>query len=259
MTFFHVTSPLPTISAHLAAQGYATLTLSPERARMDLMRLARALAGCGGSDLADEVTAYGEPIETRPSVDAPMEAPFNRPEAIGWHNDFSTRLTRPRLTLAYIDRPDPRGPQFGAWRVASCDDVFTRLRGSADGRRAIRFLRETPVPFLVSDAEKPVVFRAVEARSSAGGRLGLRFYARGIRRGSVAVYGHVPTSVDRAVRAVEDAADAEGVTVPAALGAVLIVDNWHCLHDRLPQSIDLDLPLRRALLCFVGGGRRAGA
>ena len=72
-----------------------------------------------------------------------------------------------------------------------------------------------------------------------------------MRAGSVAAYGRVPSRLEETILAVEDAADAEAVTLPAGRGSLLIVDNWHCLHDRLPQSVDLDLPLRRAILCFV--------
>src|SRR5205085_8251468 len=44
-------------------------------------------------------------------------APFDRPEAIGWHGDFATYEDRPELSLLYITRPDPRGGEFGAWRL----------------------------------------------------------------------------------------------------------------------------------------------
>jgi hypothetical protein len=59
---------------------------------------------------------------------------------------------------------------------------------------------------------------------------------------------------------VEAAADTVGIVLPAPAGALLVTDNWHCLHDRLAQTVDSDLPLRRSVLCFVealgeSGGR----
>ena len=188
-------------------------------------------------------------IVTSPRVGAPHSDPFDRAEAIGWHSDFSSHPTRPRLSLSYIERQDPRGPMFGAWRVAPVADVLTRMRQGDIGRQAVGLLLETPIPFVVTEGTEPAVFRALAPRGSRG--LGFRFYPRAMRDGCVAVHGRVPEAVDRAIRAVEAAADAVGKTIPAATGSLLIVDNWHCLHDRLAQTVEPGLPLRRAILSFV--------
>jgi hypothetical protein len=72
-----------------------------------------------------------------------------------------------------------------------------------------------------------------------------------MRDGARLVHGFVPDDTETAIRAVEVAADEVGVVLPTSEGALLVTDNWQCLHDRLAQSVDLEVPLRRALLCFV--------
>jgi hypothetical protein len=187
-------------------------------------------------------------IATAPRFDAPPSEPFNRPESIGWHGDFSTRSTRPRLTLSYVDRQDPRGADFGAWRVASCDDVLAALRKTDEGRAAVAFFLETPVTFLLAEGGESPTHNVLEMRD---GRLGFRFYGRAMRIGAQAARGWVAGRLESAIDAVEYAADSVAVTIPASRGSLLVVDNWHCLHDRLPQTVELGLPLRRALLCFI--------
>jgi len=251
-----VVSILPALTSDLAARGYATVTLRPEAARSDIARLCRELAGRPGTCDGEE---FGY-IETRPNEEAPVDEPFNRPEAIGWHNDFSTHAHRPALSLAYIEREDPRGPDHGAWRVASCDRVLERLDLTPDGRRVARFLAETTLPYCFTSEGAPSFFRALEPRGLPHGRLGLRFYGRAMRDGARLVHGVVPDEIEQAIRAVEAAADTVGIVLPAPAGALLVTDNWHCLHDRLAQTVDSDLPLRRSVLCFVealgeSGGR----
>jgi hypothetical protein len=63
--------------------------------------------------------------------------------------------------------------------------------------------------------------------------------------------GLVGLDIERAIRAVEAAADEVGHVLAAPAGALLVTDNWHALHDRLPQCVEPGLPLRRSLLCFV--------
>jgi hypothetical protein len=201
-------------------------------------------------------------IETDPAAEASRDRPFDRPESIGWHNDFSTHARRPSLTLAYIDRADPGGPMCGAWRVASCTRVLDKLNATTDGRTALRFLTETPLPYSFAGDGEPLFFHAIEDLGAPPGRLGLRFYGRAMRDGARLIHGVVPADIERAIRSVEVAADEVGVVLPAAQGALLVTDNWHCLHDRLAQTVDRDVPLRRALLCFVeryDKGARASA
>lgn len=237
-------SALPTVDAGdagLSGLRQAAATRGYAAASIELRTLLSWLG-------AEDVTAD---IATAPHVAAPPGEPFNRPEPLGWHGDFSTRADRPPLTLSYVDRADPGGLAHGAWRVASCDDVLARLGRTAMGTAAVRFLLETPIAFALSEDESPRTHCAIEVRNRSTGRLGFRFYGRGMRLGARLVCGHVPQELEHAIAAVERAADEASVTIPATQGAVLLVDNWHCLHDRLAQTVDPALPLRRALLWFL--------
>ncbi len=115
----------------------------------------------------------------------------------------------------------------------------------------MRFLLDTELPFSFTGEGAPTFFRVLERRGSPAGRHGIRFYGRALRDGARLAFGLVPAEMERAIRAVETAADAVGRTLAALGGTLLVTDNWHSLHDRLPQSVDLDLPPRRSLLCFV--------
>ena len=251
-----VTSP-PTrdvvsqIEAQLRARGFAYFPTFCSGSR-GLLKVARALGAVAETRSPTDVKRV---LETRPSAAAPVDAPFDRPEAIGWHNDFSTRASRPQLSLAYVERADPRGTAHGAWRAASCRLVLARLAASVDGRRVARFLTHTALPYSFANDQAPSMFRAIE-RPGRGECFGLRFYGRAMRDGARLVCGSVPAEWENAIRAVETAADDVGVILPAPSGALLVADNWYCLHDRLAQSVDRDLPLRRALLCFVAERHR---
>jgi hypothetical protein len=248
MDSLNVSAALSGLKANIVARGYATLTIWPEAARDDLARLRLALAGLHAPDECEESRAY---IETRPSEDARCDEPFNRPEAIGWHNDFSTHARRPSLTLAYVERADPHGPGHGAWRVAPCDRVLERLSATSDGRGVARFLAETPLPYSFTGEGEPSFFRALQRRAFPPGRFGFRFYGRAMRDGARLLHGVVPDEIEHAIQAVETAADEVGIVLPALTGSLLVTDNWHCLHDRLAQTVESAQPLRRSLLCFV--------
>jgi hypothetical protein len=231
----------------LATQGfYYEPAFSPTPAHV--LELARAL---GPLYLPPDVDPDQPFIETRPAADASHFAPFDRAEGIGWHNDFSTHAKRPAISLAYVDRADPCDPENGAWRIASCDLVLDRLKAVPEGRDVVQFLLDTDLPYSFTREGDASFFRAVECRGPAPGRLGLRFYGRAIRDGARLAYGTIPAEIEHAVASVEVAADQVGHVLVAPAGAILAVDNWHSLHDRLPQSVDASLPLRRSLLCFV--------
>jgi hypothetical protein len=235
--------------AALATHGYAYLpAFSPDPTGHPLLALARAL---GPLYVPPDVDPAHPLLETLPSADASPLAPFDRPEAIGWHNDFSTHPERPVLSLAYLARPDPRGPEHGAWRVASGDLVIAHLRATPEGRDLVDFLLGTDLPYSFTGDGAPSYFRAIEHRGPPPGRLGLRFYGRAMRDGARLAHGNVPAEIEHAIRAVETAADQVGHVLAAPAGALLVTDNWHALHDRLPQSVDGDQALRRSLLCFV--------
>lgn len=113
------------------ADGYAYIpTFAADCTGLALVALARAL----GSLYVPPGLDAGHPVlDTHPAADASPLAPFNRPEGIGWHNDFSTHADRPRVSLAYLAHADPRGPDHGAWRVASCDRVLEELGATRKG------------------------------------------------------------------------------------------------------------------------------
>ncbi len=190
-------------------------------------------------------------VSTAPSANAPFLEPFNRPERIGWHSDFSTYRARPRFTISYIERADPRGPLLGAWRVAPTNAVLAKLDATATGRAAMRFFRSTLLPFAMAADDQARFFKVVVRRGKSPSQLGVRFYARTMRIGAMVAWGTVPSELDAAIRSMEDAADEVGTTIPAVTGAALVVDNWFCLHDRLEQTVEAGLPLRRARLVFI--------
>lgn len=183
-------------------------------------------------------------------------APFDRPEPIGWHGDFATYEDRPELSVVYITRPDPRGGDFGAWRLASVSDVITALQATADGRSAFDFLGSTPIPFSYSDNESSRQFVIFEARPE--GRIGMRFYVPSIRRGCMAAHGEIPPRIASALVQVEAAADRAARTVPTREGSLLVTSNWFALHDRIRQSVSRTRARREALLCFVKRMRLSG-
>lgn len=174
-------------------------------------------------------------VDSCASADAPYDAPFDRLEGIGWHNDFSTCRARPRWSLSYVRRAAEGGG--GDWRVVQSARVLAGL--GAEGPTVLNTLRGR-LPYSFSDEGALTWHRGLN-----GGRL--RFYGRALRDGARRVYGMVPPSTDYAIRAVEAAADREGVGLRAESGALLVVDNWRTMHDRTAQSAGG----RRVVLAFV--------
>jgi hypothetical protein len=227
--------------------GYYVAHLAPEEKNVDTFVL-------------DFARSFGElyvPVGCDPAAPlirtAPTSrrhaAPFDRPEAIGWHGDFATYEDRPELSLVYITRSDPRGGDCGAWRLASVEHVLAALRATEEGRAALDFLSSTPLPFSYSDDEGPREFVALESRPER--RTGLRFYLPSIRRGCLAAYGEIPARIASALAHIERAADEVGQVVPTREGSLLVASNWFSLHDRVRQTISRTRAKREALLCFV--------
>lgn len=240
---------IASIRVALAADGYAYLpAFASDPSGGAVVACARAL---GSLHLSPDVDPAHPVLDTHPSADASYLAPFDRREALGWHNDFSSHSERPCVSLAHLADPDPRGPEHGAWRVASSDRVLEHLEATKQGRRVVRFLLDTDLPFSFTGQGSPSFLRVIERRGPLPTRLGLRFYGRALRDGARLAYGTVPGRVEHVIAAVEAAADRVGRTLVAPVGALLVTDNWHSLHDRLPQSVDLDVPRRRSLICFV--------
>jgi hypothetical protein len=175
--------------------------------------------------------------------------PFDRAEPIGWHGDFATHEDRPELSIVYITRPDPRGGDFGAWRVASVADVIAALHESTGGRAAFDFLSSMPLPFSYSEDESPRHFLVFEPRPE--GRTGMRFYLPSIRRGCMAIHSEIPPRIASALVQVEAAADRAAQIVPTREGSLLVTSNWFALHDRVQQTVSRTKAKREALLCFV--------
>jgi hypothetical protein len=190
-----------------------------------------------------------EPIIRTTPARTRRAAPFDRPEAIGWHGDFATYEDRPELSIVYITRPDPRGGNFGAWRLASVARVISALRATAEGRTAFDLLSQEKFPFSYAEEEPPRWFPVLEPRPE--GNIGLRFYLPSIRRGCLSAYGEIPPHLVSALQAVERAADEVAEVVPTQEGSLLITNNWFALHDRVRQTISRTRENREALLCFV--------
>jgi hypothetical protein len=203
-----------------------------------LVALGRAL---GSLFVAGDMDPDLPVIVTDPAADAPSWRPFDRPERIGWHNDFSTREDRPILSLAWIARGDPEGG--GDWRAASSERVLARLASAQ--------LDERVFPLGYSDSEAAELFPLVASIPEDPSRKGLRFYGRALREGAILEYGKVPAETERLIAAVEEAADAVGETLPAQTGALLVCHNWLSLHDRTGQTTGPGTSLRKSILCFV--------
>jgi hypothetical protein len=193
-----------------------------------------------------------EPVIRTSPTRSGRAAPFDRPQAIGWHGDFATYEERPEFSIVYITRPDPRGGQYGAWRLASVERVIESLWTTKDGRSAIDLLTNETLPFAYADGEPPRWFKVIENRPN--GKIGLRFYLPSLRRGCIAAFGEVPSRIADSLVDVERAADGVAEVVPTQEGSLLIASNWFALHDRVRQTISLRHPNREALLCFVARG-----
>jgi hypothetical protein len=190
-----------------------------------------------------------EPVIRTVPTRARRAAPFDLPEGIGWHGDFATYEDRPEFSLVYITRPDPRGGNFGAWRLAPVAQVIAALCATRKGRASFDLLSQELLPFSYADGEAPRWFKVIENLSE--GNLGLRFYLPSLRRGCIAEYGTVPPRIAAALATVERAADDVAEIVPAQEGSLLVTSNWHALHDRVRQTVSRTRPNREALLCFV--------
>ena len=217
-----------------------------------VVELARSLGELyvpPGCDPAEPV------LRTAPTADAEA-APFDRPEAIGWHGDFASHDDRPELSLVLVTRPDPRGPEHGAWRLASVTRMIDALRSTPKGREAFDLLSTEKLPFSYTEDQEPVWYQVLEHRPN--GRWGLRFYQPSIERGYRAAGREVPPAVADALGALGAAADSVAETVPTRAGSLLVTDNWFALHDRTDQTVGSGGSEREALLCFVRRRTRVG-
>ncbi|HEX9985605.1 MAG TPA: TauD/TfdA family dioxygenase [Thermoanaerobaculia bacterium] len=235
------------VGAAVERDGYYVSRIAPQGESADefVLDLARSL---GDLYVPPDCDPAAPLIRTEPTRKR-HAAPFDRPEPIGWHGDFATHEDRPEFSIVYVTRPDPRGGNFGAWRLASVADVIATLHESVDGRAAFDFLSSTPLPFSYSDDERPRQFAVFECR--AEGRTGMRFYLPSIRRGCLAAHGEIPARIASALVHVEAAADQVARIVRTREGSLLVTSNWFALHDRAQQSVSRTKAKREALLCFV--------
>lgn len=191
-------------------------------------------------------------IRTQPSTVAPQWRPFDRRAPIRWHNDFSTRVRRPELSLAWIRREDPAGRNNGAWWVASAKAVLAQLCQTHEGRRLAADLSARAEPFGYRDAGGWRSFRVITNAGSRLGPNGLRFYGPALEEGAWLRFGRIPQRTREIVARVEEAADSVREVLPAMTGSLLIVHNSLSLHDRAEQSVSVPKEQRRqACLCFV--------
>lgn len=214
----------------------------------DPVAVLRSLMTGLGTPYIPDGCAPGDPIiKTAPSR-RKSAAPFDRPEAIGWHGDFASHDERPGISLVHIARTDPGKPGAGSWRLASNSKVLGRMAEREDGRQAIALLQHEVLPFSYSDDQAPRWFRVIDHNPSGG--TGLRFYAPSIERGYRYLGQEPPACVLQALEQIRAAADAVQVVVQASRGSLLVIDNWRALHDRTPQTVARKLP-RQAFLGFV--------
>lgn len=191
-------------------------------------------------------------IPTRPNFSAPPWRPFDRRLPIRWHNDFSTRAGRPELSLSWIQREDPAGPNNGGWWVASSEAVLANLCQTREGSRIVADLTKRAEPFGYRDAGGWRPFRVIVRGRCGLGQPALRFYGPALEEGAWLRSGRIPDRTLEIVSRIEDAADAVREVLPAKTGSLLIVHNSRSLHDRSPQTVTGPIESRRkALLCFV--------
>lgn len=191
-------------------------------------------------------------IPTKPSSLAPPWRPFDRRIPIRWHNDFSTRSGRPELSLSWILREDPAGPDNGAWWVASSTAVLAKLCQTREGKRLATDLTERAEPFGYRDAGGWRPFRVIVRAGCRLEQPALRFYGPALEDGAWLRFGRVPERTREIIARIEEAADAVREVLPAKTGSLLIVHNSFSLHDRSPQTVTGPVASRRqALLCFI--------
>lgn len=235
------------VSAALSRDGYY-VTWVPVPIEEQIPFVLRTARSLGDLYVPPDCDPEEPVIRTAPTQE-PEAAPFDRPEAIGWHGDFATHPDRPQLSLVYVTRPDPRGGDFGAWRLASVAKVLAALQETASGRAAFDLLSRERLPFSYDDEQPTERYRVIEDRPE--GIPGLRLYVPSIRRGCMIEYGKVPDPVAAALELLEAAADRVQEVVPTRSGSLLITSNWFALHDRVQQTVNDDGPNREAMLCFV--------
>lgn len=201
----------------------------------------------GAPYVPDGCTPEDPIIRTAPSR-RKTAAPFDRPEAIGWHGDFASHDDRPKISLVHVARADPGDPNAGAWRLASSEAVLEQMTRTGDGRGALAVLEREALPFSYSDFQPPRWFKVIA--ETGDGTRGIRFFAPSIARGFHHLGQDTPASVAEALGQLERAADAVQVVVPTTPGSLLVIDNWRALHDRTPQTATRKNG-RQALLGFV--------
>ena len=241
------------VKAELRAKGYwlGEGPTKPAAARAAILALGRRL----GTLYVPEGCPSEDPVIVTAPSRRRLAAPFDRPEAIGWHSDFASHVSRPDLSLVQVMRPDPAGGAAGAWRLVAVDQVVQEMERHVTGRQALALLRERPLPFAYISEEELRWLLVLAADD--GGTDNMRFYAHSIRRGCISEYGEVPNEIELAIQSLEQAADNVCHKVSTASGSLFVADNWRALHDRARQSISRSRPNRQAFLAFAYRSSRA--
>lgn len=178
-------------------------------------------------------------VKTKCDYNAPVWEPFNRPEAIGWHNDFSTWAERPVLSIAWVCSHPPDSESRGDWRVVACSDVIASLEATSAGRRSLALLRQDLLPFVFAPNEPVLHFHVLDATANTRAR----FYGRALRLG---LAKEPNRQASEAIDEWERTADMLGRRLTSVQGALLVCDNWRSMHDRLEQA-----PGRSSGLVFI--------
>ena len=75
----------------------------------------------------------------------------------------------------YVTHGDPRGHEFGKWRLASVRRLVESMRSTADGRAAFDLLSTEELPFSYAEGEEHRWYRVVESRAGARTRASVLF------------------------------------------------------------------------------------
>lgn len=234
-----------TISKSINEKGYyycnlfGPTNISIQNKKESLIQLANNFGKVKNED-TEEI------ILTSPSAKAFSYEPFNQSMGIGWHNDFSTHINRPRLSFSWIVQADPLTPYKGNWRLASVNQILKLLKQSSLGRQIIQKISLPIFPFSY-DTGGPVNYYPILKDGQ------LRFYRKAMEEGLKRSGNnkHNLRWYYELIQHIEECADQIGEEFEASTGALMVSHNGYALHDRLEQSVMPFCNSRKAMLCFV--------
>lgn len=143
-----------------------------------LLKLGRKL---GQLYVPDGMCEENPIITTAPRADATAQQAFDHQDTIGWHNDFSTMVKRPRYSVFSIRRQDPKGSDFGAWGVLPVKTLLLELSKQIDGNALLAELAKPIFPFPINNEQ--VTFYPILALEQDNRIKQCRFYHYAITQG----------------------------------------------------------------------------